>query len=224
MGDYITANSLSLHGKIVCFLQVCRQLVLRKQRGMLSNVPLHAQLAASSSSLAQRLAQLDVRAAQKMVWQHQPHFVHLLNLYGQILQGCNSKNWICKHHCSLDFVLKGELNSQRFFACCQSDFQWGEGGGCAAAKYHLSLPPRHTPSPPCVTPFWQFDQACSMLQLNLHNYWVVYIWSSLCQNVVLSGSQIPNILCFVGSISSRVSLLPFEVVKSQISGALLGWV
>ena len=86
VGDYITANYLSLHGEIA-FLPNCL-LFASLPPACAAEAARHAlkcAIACTTSCqliitcFAQRLARLDLRAAQKMVWQHQPYFVHLLN-------------------------------------------------------------------------------------------------------------------------------------------------
>ena len=102
--------------------------LLRKQRRMLSNVPL-VQFTGCSSSLAQPNSCPTGRARcpENGLAAHQPHFVHSAN-FSPFCQWCSSRNWVWKHHCIWDCILKDELSSELlFFARCQTYFRGGEG-------------------------------------------------------------------------------------------------
>ena len=153
----ITANSLCLYGRILtnCFA-FCKSaaiLLLRKQRCMLSNLPLALLWHGISSSLALALTG---RSWTRCGPENGLAASTVFCAFGQFFtarfcsQGCSSRKWVCGQHCSFDFILKAWLNFQVFF--CWLSNRLPMSRGCAPAKYHLKLPPRHTLSPN-VTPF-----------------------------------------------------------------------
>ena len=158
----VTAKSLCLYGKILAnlfpFCKSAACLLLRKQRRMLSNLPL--------APLAWQLiitcfARLDAGRPRKWFGSINRILCIWPILNGQILlQGCSSRNWVCGQHCcSFDFILKGESNSQVFFSCLLSK-GLAMRRGCAPAKYHLKLPPRHTLSHSVSHHSHNFDLEC----------------------------------------------------------------